>query len=419
VATLRDRAATAEGGIRPKVPFIAGTIRKLSLLIILAWVALTLLLTFAVPSLEQVGREQSVPMSPKDAPSVQAMTRMGAVFQESDSDSMAMIVLEGQQPLGDEVRPYYDQLIRDLRNDPQHVGHAQDLWADRLTAAGAQSPDGKAVYVQLNLVGDQGTTLGQESATAVRHIVDRIPPPPGVEVFVTGPGALVGDMQHSGERSILKMTLIGAVIIFVVLLVVYRSVITVAVLLVTVAVELFAARGFVAFLGHSDVVLLSTFAINLLVALAMAAGTDYGIFFFGRYQEARQAGEDPEKGLLHHLPRGRPGGVGVRIDDRGRALVPELHPDADFPNHRRAMCRRHARRGRGRAHAGSCGSDGGKSLRVVRPHPQDRGPSMAPHRHGDRPLARAHFRGLDGDNPDRPGRASGLQDQLRRPSLHP
>ena len=27
----------------------------------------------------------------------------------------------------------------------------------------------------------------------------------------------------------------------------------------------------------------------------MAAGTDYGIFFFGRYQEARQAGEDRER----------------------------------------------------------------------------------------------------------------------------
>ena len=40
--------------------------------------------------------------------------------------------------------------------------------------------------------------------------------------------------------------------------------------------------------------MLSTFATNLLTALAMAAGTDYGIFFFGRYQEARQAGEDPE-----------------------------------------------------------------------------------------------------------------------------
>ena len=55
-----------------------------------------------------------------------------------------------------------------------------------------------------------------------------------------------------------------------------------------------AARGIVAFLGHNNILVLSTFAINLLVALAMAAGTDYGIFFFGRYQEARQAGEDPE-----------------------------------------------------------------------------------------------------------------------------
>jgi putative drug exporter of the RND superfamily len=83
-------------------------------------------------------------------------------------------------------------------------------------------------------------------------------------------------------------------IIFLVLLVVYRSVITVILLLITVAIEVFAARGIVAFLGDNNLVGLSTFATNLLIALAMAAGTDYGIFFFGRYQEARQAGEDRE-----------------------------------------------------------------------------------------------------------------------------
>ena len=54
------------------------------------------------------------------------------------------------------------------------------------------------------------------------------------------------------------------------------------------------ARGIVAFIGHNDILVLSMYAINLLMSLAMAAGTDYGIFFFGRYQEARQAGEDPE-----------------------------------------------------------------------------------------------------------------------------
>ncbi|WP_422746619.1 RND family transporter [Mycobacterium sp. WMMD1722] len=280
--------------LRRRRPLVARTIRLLAPLVILAWAALTLVVTFGVPSLEQVGREQSVPMSPKDAPSVEAMSRMGQVFGESDSDSTAMIVLEGEQPLGDDIRSYYEGLVRDLRDDPEHIEHVQDLWGDRLTAGGAQSPDGKAVYVQLNLVGDQGSSTGIESVAAVHHIVDRSPPPPGVTVYVTGAAPLLADMQHSGESSILKMTLIGAVIIFVVLMIVYRSVATVVLLLITVGIELFAARGIVAFLGHHDVFLLSTFAINLLVALAMAAGTDYGIFFFGRYQEARQAGEDVE-----------------------------------------------------------------------------------------------------------------------------
>jgi RND superfamily putative drug exporter len=82
--------------------------------------------------------------------------------------------------------------------------------------------------------------------------------------------------------------------IFALLFLVYRSIITVVLLLVMVGLELGAARGIVAFLGHYNFLELSTFAINLLVSLGIAVGTDYGIFFFGRYHEARQAGEDPE-----------------------------------------------------------------------------------------------------------------------------
>jgi len=65
-------------------------------------------------------------------------------------------------------------------------------------------------------------------------------------------------------------------------------------LLVTVGFELTVARGAVAFLGHLGALGLTTFAVSLLTSLAIAAGTDYGIFIIGRYQEARQAGEDRE-----------------------------------------------------------------------------------------------------------------------------
>jgi RND superfamily putative drug exporter len=287
----------------PRPPYTARLIRRLSPLIILFWVALILITNLAavgwnwaaaIPSLEHVGQQHSVSLMPKDAPSVQALTHMGKVFKESDSDSSAMIVLEGQQPLGEDAHGFYAELIRALRSDPKHVEHVQDLWGDRFTSSSVQSPDGKAAYVQLNLAGNQGTSLGDESVSAVRNLVDRTPAPPGVEVYVTGQAPLASDMQHSGNNSILKITVVTVVIIFTMLLLVYRSFATVILLLVMVGIELAAARGVVALLGHNDLLVLSTFGINMLVFLSIAAGTDYGIFFFGRYQEARQAGQDRE-----------------------------------------------------------------------------------------------------------------------------
>ncbi|WP_166904676.1 RND family transporter [Mycobacterium sp. DL440] len=275
-------------------PLIARMIYRLSVPIILGWLAIIAVVTFAVPSLEQVGRESSVSLVPKDAPSFQAMQRMGEVFKESDSDSVAMIVLEGDKPLGEEAHRYYDDLVRQLRADTTHVQHVQDYWGDSLTASGVESADDLSVYVQLNLAGNQGQALANESVEAVRGIVAGTPPPPGVKAYVTGPSPLITDMNHAGDTSIMKITLVTLVVIFTVLLFVYRSIITVVLLLAMVGIQVQAARGVVAFLGDHQVLGLSTFAVNLLVSLGIAVGTDYGIFFIGRYHEARQAGEDPE-----------------------------------------------------------------------------------------------------------------------------
>ncbi|MGW4098900.1 MMPL/RND family transporter [Mycobacterium sp. NPDC004974] len=276
-------------------PFVARMIYRLAVLIILGWLVIVAVLTFAVPSLEQVGREYSVSLVPKDAPSFQAMQRMGRSFGESDSDSVAMIVLEGQQPLGDDVHRYYDDLVRQLKADTKHVQHVQDYWGDKLTASGVQSPDNKAVYVQLNLAGNQGESLSTESVEAVRDIVQRSQPPAGVKAYVTGSAPLASDMNHAGDKSIIKITAVTLVVILTMLLFVYRSVVTAVLLLVMVGMQVQTARGVVALLGDHQIIGLSTFAVNLLVSLGIAVGTDYGIFFIGRYQEARQAGEEREQ----------------------------------------------------------------------------------------------------------------------------
>jgi putative drug exporter of the RND superfamily len=273
-------------------PIIPHAIRLGSVPILLFWLALTVLVNVAAPQLEVVGQNHSVSLAPKDAPSMQAMQRVGRTFQEFDSNSSVMVVLEGDQPLGNDAHHYYDGLVKKLEQDTRHVEHVQDFWGDPLTAAGSQSADGKAAYVQLYLAGNQGESLANESVQAVRDIVANTPPPPGIKTYVAGPAALLADQHHAGDKSVRLITMVTIGVIFVMLLLVYRSIVTVLLVLGMVFIELAAARGIVACLGYYDVIGLSTFAVNLLTTLAIAAGTDYAIFLVGRYHEARQSGED-------------------------------------------------------------------------------------------------------------------------------
>ncbi|MDV3132207.1 RND family transporter [Mycobacterium sp. 29Ha] len=279
---------------RTERPLIARTIHRFGVLIILAWVAITVVLTLAVPPLEQVEREHAVALSLEDAPSFKASQRIARAFDETSSGALAVIVLEGDQTLGDDAHRYYDEIIRQLRDQTGHVQHIQDFWGDPLTADAAQSADGKAAFVQVNLIGQPGQAEGNKSVEVVQDILARTPAPPGVKAYVTGPAAIVADMGESGNRTVILITAVSLTVILVMLLLVFRSITTTIVILLTVGIELQVARGIIAFLGMHGVVGLTTFVVNLLVSIGIAAGTDYGIFFFGRYKEARETGEDRE-----------------------------------------------------------------------------------------------------------------------------
>jgi RND superfamily putative drug exporter len=273
---------------------IAKWIRRLAVPIIIGWVALIVVLNISVPQLEEVGKMQAVSMSPKDAPAVAAMMRIGKVFEEFDSDSSAMIVLEGDKPLGEDAHRFYDDMIAKLRADTKHVQHIQDFWGDPLTRVGAQSGDGKAAYVQVYLAGNMGEALGNESVIAAQKVVDGLTPPPGVKVYVTGGPALQADQENAGNASIRIIEIVTVCVIIFMLLFFYRSVVTVLLVLTIMVLSLSVTRGVVAALGYNDLIGLSTFATQLLVTLAIAATTDYAIFLIGRYQEARSIGEDRE-----------------------------------------------------------------------------------------------------------------------------
>src|SRR6201981_3508681 len=172
-----------------------------------------------------------------------------------------------------------------------------DLWGKPITAAGAQSVDGKATYVLLRLGGDIGQMEANRSVDAVRAIVadQKYPPPRGLKVYVSGAAPLASDTLAIANSSLNNITIVTIFLIVGMLFLVYRSVSTLAVPLYGVLFELLVAKGVISTLGHLGYLELSSFAVNIVVALPLGAGTDYGIFLIGRYHEARQAGQGKEE----------------------------------------------------------------------------------------------------------------------------
>src|ERR1700731_5242956 len=115
-----DAIPVAKHVARPAIPHF---IRKFRVPIILVWIGIIALLNVVVPQLDEVGKMRSVSMSPDDAQSVIATKHVGEVFGEYKSNSSVMIVLEGQNPLGNEAHTYYDQIVKKLTPDTNTSNH--------------------------------------------------------------------------------------------------------------------------------------------------------------------------------------------------------------------------------------------------------------------------------------------------------
>ncbi len=227
-------------------------------------------------------------MSSPDSPSLQAFKRIGKVFQEFDSDSAAMVVLEGDQPLGADAHQYYDELVKRFDDGHQARPARAGLLGRPADRRGlAELPTARPPTSRCSSSGNQGEALSLESVDALRDIVAKTPAPPGVNAYVAGSAAQIADQFEVGNESTALVTALTVGVIAVMLLIVYRSFVTMLLALVTVLIEMAAARGIVSFLANANFIGLSTYSTNILTLLVIAAGTDYMIFLLGRYHEAR------------------------------------------------------------------------------------------------------------------------------------
>jgi RND superfamily putative drug exporter len=269
-------------------------------LVIALWIGLGATLTQVFPPLSELAQRAPAAILPASAPSVQSAQQMTEAFKEASSDNILLVVLTKDEGLTPADEAVYRDVVAKLRSDTEDVAALQDFVTTPPLREILVSKDGQAWLMPVNIAGELGTPKATESTKRVIQTVRDTVAGTSIRAFATGPAGTVTDVLDIGDQDRVRIEVATVVALLVILLMIYRNVLTMVLPLLTIGVSLVAAQGVVAGLGTAGLAV-SNQTIVLLTAMMAGAGTDYAVFLISRYHDYLRLGVDSDRAVQNAL----------------------------------------------------------------------------------------------------------------------
>nr|WP_300997923.1 MMPL family transporter [Exiguobacterium sp.] len=252
-------------------------------------IVLTAALFVAAPNLtEQAEQAGSFQLS-EDMDSQRAQDILNAAGK---SDKTISLVYEfesiGEAELADIAR-----VIAEMEQNDTVVKDVLDPFASAETEAQLVSDDERIVLVPITVEGSM------EDINAFADDVRENVLPQDVTVYITGEEIINNDVNLSAQEGLKKTEIITVVLIFSLLLLVFRSIVTPFIPLIAVGFTYLLSQSFVAFFVDWFGFPVSNYTQIFLVAILFGIGTDYCILLLSRYKEELSAGHAIEDAIVN------------------------------------------------------------------------------------------------------------------------
>jgi putative drug exporter of the RND superfamily len=265
--------------------------------VIAVWVAIAVALPLTFPSLGEMAQKHPLAILPSDAPSSVTARKMTEAFHESGSEDLLLVVLTDDKGLSPADEGVYRKLVDALRRDTRDVLMLQDFVSMPPLRSVVTSKDHKAWVLPVGVAGELGTPRSYAAFTQIGGIVEHVVAGTPLTANLTGPAATVADLTVAGDRDRMPIELAIAVLVLFVLLVVYRSAITMLLPLITIGLSLVIAQALVAGFSQLAGTGVSNQSIVFLSAIMAGAGTDYAVFLISRYHDYLRLDADVDQAV--------------------------------------------------------------------------------------------------------------------------
>ncbi|OBJ90621.1 RND family transporter [Mycobacterium asiaticum] len=287
------------------------------LLVIGGWIAVAIALALAFPPLQvQAGKHPPQPF-PDDAPTMVVTREMTKAFSApadgskdeqggaaaaaaASPTSLLMVVLTDEKGLTPADEATYRKLVSKLNEDTQDKMSVQNALDDQEARNLLVAKDGKALILPVNVPGDQNDPATLATYKRVAAIVKQTVAGTTLTANLSGPLATVADITDMGQEDIHFIEIATVVSVLLILLVIYRNLVTMFVPLATIGISVATAQGVLS--GAAELGLGTNLQVMVfMTAVLMGAGTDYAVFLISRYHDYLRNGDDSDTAVKKAL----------------------------------------------------------------------------------------------------------------------
>lgn len=270
------------------------------LIVIGCWIAVAAALTLLLPTLQaQAAKREQAPCRPGpiDGP---AKGDERGFPGKIETSALLLVLLTNENGLGPADEAVYRKLIENLRADTQDKISVQDFLAVPEMKELLASKDNKAWNLPITFAGDAASPETQAAFKRVAAIVKQTVAGTSLTVHLSGPIATVADLTELGEKDVRIIEIGTAVSVLIILILVYRNLVTMLVPLATIGASVVTAQGTLSGLAEFGLAV-NMQAIVFMSAVMIGAGTDYAVFLISRYHDYVRHGEKSDMAVKKAL----------------------------------------------------------------------------------------------------------------------